>query len=498
MDDLAEVHDEGESQIRGSVERNPAARYVGFVKRSINQPSRYAFVVILIAGLAIAILTPPLKGADERDHFTRAYQIAGGDITVHKGGQRYGAILPSGYEQDISRLSNTVYLNPDHTAFLNLLGQKAPTGRRVFTQAGTVASYGPGAYIAYLPAIDLGNALGVSLAVEVYLARVAGLLVFALLISLAVRRTPLHPWLFVAAALIPESLNQASTVSADGMTLALTSLVIANALRMSVGLESPSNRILVETFLASVLLALAKPPYVAFVLILTVPAWKHRRQLALPLGVTVCASIVTSGLWLSYQRKRSLSLDLPHLTLFSGLRSDYAYRDIDIPQQTAYLLHQPWEIGRLIWNTLAYQGTAFPKQMVGLLAQYQVPTLVVVLSVVLIAASCLIADDSPVVQLQLVDRCGLLFLSAGIATAICAIVYVTANALKAPRIDQLTARYFLPLVAPVLLGLLPNGNYANIAKSRVVKAFVQIGLVAVLAITIIGLNHSFYGPSHLV
>ena len=470
--------------------------------RSINQPARYAFVLILLAGSAIAFLTPPLKGADEADHFTRAYQLSGGDASVHRGGSRYGAVLPSGYAADLAQLSDAVNMNHDHTAFLRLLGQKPPTGTPVFTQAGTVASYGPGAYVAYLPAIAFGRAIGASLAVDVYLARLAGLLAYALLIALAVRRAPFHRWIFVAAALIPEALSQASTVSADGMTMALTTLLIADALRLSSDPDRPSSRMIVETMLAAVCLALAKPPYVAFVLLLIIPAWRFRRRLLLPLSSTIVGSLLVSGLWLGYQRSRSVSLGLPHLTLFSGRQSEYAYRDIHASQQTLDLVHQPWGLAHAIWETIAYQGTAFPKQMFGLLAEYQVPSMVIVLSMLVLAASCLIPDQPTTVRLQRADRAGLLLLSAAVALAICAIVYIVANALGAPRIDQLTPRYFLPLAAPVLIGIVPNYHRPRLAKVRLprvklAKPFVQLGLFAVLVITIIGMAHSFYGQSPL-
>ena len=242
---------------------------------------------------------------------------------------------------------------------------------------------------------------------------------------------------------------------------------------------------------------LFRSPYVAFVLLLIIPAWRFRRRLLLPLSLTIVSSLLVSGLWLAYQRTRSVSLDLPHLTLFSGRQSEYAYRDIHISQQTHYLVHQPWELARLVWSTIAYQGTAFPKQMFGLLAQYQVPAVVIVLLMVVLAASCLVPDESPTVRLQSADRCGLLVLSLAVALAICAIVYIAANALRAPRIDQLTPRYFLPLVAPVLVGVLPNFDYARLPKPNLAKPFVQMGLFAVLVITIIGLAHSFYGPSYL-
>jgi uncharacterized membrane protein len=469
-----------------------------WLARLVNQPSRFVFVTILFAGLAIALLTPPLKGADERDHFTRAYQLAGGDFSVHKGGARYGAILPSGYEKDISQLSNTVYLNHDHAAFLRLLRQAPITGKRSFTQEGTVASYGPGAYVAFVPVIAIGRALGLSLAMLDYLARIAGVLAYACLMSLAVRRAPTHRWIFVAAALIPEALNQASTVSADGITMALTAVVIANALRLSVDEDIVSRRLVVESLLAALVLALAKPPYVAFVLLFAIPAWTRRRRLFAPLSALIVGSFAVSALWVGYQRTHSVSLDLPGLTLFSGRHFEYAYRNIDITKQTHFVLTQPWRLPTVIWHTVEYQGLSLPKEMVGLLAQYQIPPLVVLLAVVVLAASCFVPDETPTFRLHATDRLGLLALTAAVGLAICAIVYITANALHAPRIDQLTPRYFLPLVTALLIGLLPNVHDSRISHGAAAKHFVQFGIVVVLVFTIVGLTHSYYGPSHLV
>ena len=460
----------------------------------------FVLVVVLTAGLSIAILTPPLKGADERDHFTRAYQLAHGDISVHRHGSRYGAVLPSGYEWDESQLSNTVYLDRDHVGFLGLLGQRPPAGPPTFTQAGTVASYGPGAYVAYVPAILLGQLLGASLAVDVYLARIAGVIAYGLLMSLAVRRVPVHQWVFVAVALVPEALNQAATVSADGMTMALTTLLIADYLRVSSdpSQEPPPTRIVLEIAVVSLLLALAKPPYIAFVLMFAVPAWRQRRRLGAELAIIVGSSVLVSGLWVNYQRTRSVSLDLPHLTLFSGSTSEFAYRDIHVRQQTTYIATEPWQFARTIWNTVEHQGTALPKQMIGLLAQYQIPSVVVVLSVSVLVVACLVPDEPPTVSLGLTERVSLMAISLTVALAICGIVYVTANALHAPRIDQLTPRYFLPLMAPIIISVLPRSPWRAFRTYNIPRAFVQVGSVTALAATVLGVAHSFYGPSHLV
>jgi uncharacterized membrane protein len=488
-----------DSPRRGRHASPSRSRIAPWLTGIIEQPSRFVFVAILIAGLSIAILTPPLRGADERDHFVRASQMATGDFSVHRQGSQYGAMLPAGYEAQILQLTLANYQSADRTSFLHLLGQHLAGGKMVFREGGTVAAYGPGAYWAYLPPIAIGRALGLSIAMLNYLARLCGLLAYACIISLAVRRAPVHKWVFVAAALIPEALNQASTVSADGMTAALTALVIANALRLSQldrDPDLPVVRILVESAIAAFLLALSKPPYIAFVLLFLIPAWKYRARLLVPLAATIFGSLAISGLWLEYQRSHSNSLDAKSQSIIHGNTHQYAFRDIHIPAQTHDVLVHPTLLPTVMWHTALMQGLALPEQMFGLLAVYQISPWLVLASVIVLAIACVVPDDPPLLQIRAVDRVGLLLLTAIIGVAICGIVYITANALHAPRIDQLTPRYFLPLVAPLLVGVLPVAvvSYRRI-QSAYSKYIFQVGALLVLVISVEGLWSSFYDTS---
>jgi uncharacterized membrane protein len=410
----------------------------------------------LLGGLGIALLTPPLKGADERDQFTRAYQISTGDVLTHHGGERYGALLPSGYLHQIEAIAAATYTARNHRAFLSYLSEPPPRGGDVFVQEGTIASYGPGGYVAYLPPLALGRVIGLSLIELLYLARFAGVVAYASLLALAVRRLPLHRWVMVSCGLIPETLNQASTVSADGMTTALSFVVVAEALRLSLDRDAATRRILVEATVAAVLLALAKPPYVLFVLLLLVPAWRHRERLLAPLVATVLAALALSVVWLRYQWRHSMSLDLLGSSFVGPeLHRQYAYRDVDIAGQSHLVAAHPWAFAQVLWHTAQFQGLAFPEQLLGLLATYQIPAGLVALSALIVVGSCLTPDRPSRPTLPRVDRIALLGVSLLVALVVSAIVYTNANAFGAPRIDQLTPRYFLPVLPPLLIGVLP-------------------------------------------
>ena len=270
--------------------------------RVLSPPPRIGCPLFGLAGWhRDSILTPPLKGGDERDHFTRAYQISTGSILTHRQGPAYGADPPRSFQVEEERLVRLSYLGPDLTVFLGDLGQASASGPTEFVSAGNAASYGPGAYIDYSVTIALGRLLGLSTLVLLYLARTAGVVTYALLLSLAIRRIPTHPWVLVAVGLLPTALNQASTVSADGMTMALSFLLVAEALRLSLDEGAPRRRILIESALAAAVLALAKPPYYALVVLFAVPAWRYRRQLARPLLAIGVGTLGLAGVWSSYQ-----------------------------------------------------------------------------------------------------------------------------------------------------------------------------------------------------
>ena len=444
-----------------------------------HHPARVAFALALVFGLGLAIFQPALKGADERDQFARAYQISTGDLLTNKVGSFYGAYLPQSYNPEMSALTQAVYLPPngDKTAFLNFWNQPAPSGPPTFVEIGTIASYGPGGYVVFSPVIALGRIFGASLLVLIYLARFAGVLAFAGLLALSVKRLPVHKWVLVAGGLIPETLNQGSTVTADSLTTGLTFLIVAEALRLSLDSEVRPKKILVESAVAAFCLALAKPPYILFVLMFLIPAWRYRERLLRPLVGIVAGSLLATTAWVSYQRRNSMRLDLKGFwPPYFVTNSQYAYRHIDIAAQTHYVIVHPFSFLAVLWRTFFYQGQAFPKMMLGLLSLYQIPTLLILLVLVILACSCLTFDVPPRFWLPRIDRILLVTLSLMIAVGVCAIVYTSANAFHAPRIDQLTPRYMLALIPPFLIGVLPQ---RQIFTARVIQVLPLITTILV-------------------
>ena len=458
------------------------------------RPALVAFSLALLGGLAIAVLTPPMTGGDERDHFARAYQISQGDLlTAHHDGQ-YGAYLPRTYTSEVQTLTVDAYLDRDRTAFLRHLGDPAPHGPPTFVSVGNAASYGPGAYAAYALAIALGRAFGLSVLALLYVARLAGVVLYASLLALAVRRLPVHKWVLVACGLIPAALNQASTVSADGVTMVLSFLIVAEAIKLVVDPQRPTRRLLVEAGVAAGFLALAKPPYVALVLLFLWPAWRHRGTVGRALMAIVVGALALAALWGAYQATHSIPQDNPNAWLGGVHQSHgYAFRNLAVGRQTRHLLTHPFGFFAAIGRTFAYQGMTFPRQLFGQLALYQMSGWLVLASIALVAAACAAPDEPRQLAIPTPFRLQLLAVSLAAMLAIFAIAYTNWNAYLAPRIDALPPRYFLPLIPPLLLGALPAPvPSARLVRAPAYRACIALGLAVVLTFAVTGLQHYHY------
>ena len=463
--------------------------------RLLSRPWLVAGVLAFSVGLVIAVLTPPFTGGDERDHFGRAFQISGGSILTTKEHGVYGAFLPKRFAVQAQEMARASYADPDHTAFLRLLSAPTPDGPTVFVSLANAASYGPGAYADYVPAIDLGRLFGLSTLGILYLARFAGVAAYAGLLALAVRRLPYHRWVLVAAGLVPTAINQASTVSADGLTLGLSFLVVAEALYL--GTAPPKVRqSLVEVGIAVCLLALAKPPYIVLAGLLLIPAWRQRGRLAASLGGILGVGAVLATAWGSYQGGHSLPQDTPKLFLDqSSVR--YEFHHIDIHHQTQLIVTQPWFFLGALARTLGHAGVGTFTNLFGLMATYQEPWWIVLLAIVTLLSSIAVNESGTLLHLDRASRVWLLVATSVVFLAIYAIAYTNWNAYHSPVINVVPDRYFLPLLPWFLIGIIPSELRIR-AVERVVdpRLLLSILLLIVSSVAVLAMWHFHYtGPA---
>ncbi|MCD9031671.1 DUF2142 domain-containing protein [Luteimonas sp. Y-2-2-4F] len=177
-----------------------------------------AYVAIsLVFGTLYALVTPPGAVTDEYAHVTKAAKMANGAF-LGETGDRY---FPNVYEM-YGRFNG--YLDPNvRFTRLQLLNQlSAPVPCRPVTAdlPRGADSYSPTLYLVPAAAYAIGCATGGDLGDFLLLARLGNLLAATGLIAFGIWATLRARWVLFVCALMPMSLYQIASVSADALHIA--------------------------------------------------------------------------------------------------------------------------------------------------------------------------------------------------------------------------------------------------------------------------------------
>ena len=263
--------------------------------RRVDRAALLLGLVVVVIGTLFAVAVPKMWGPDEPQHFYRAYQVAHGGFLPHKvadlkGAPVYGGRVPSSV-LPIQALStrhqwNQPQRGPVFTgAAAHARAEAGPirAGTKVTKWFTNTAAYAPPSYLPAAAALRLVEAGDGTIGQAILAMRLAGVLSYALLVTLAVLALRRHrlKWLVVVVAALPSAIFQASVVSADTVTNGVSILFLALAAK-GVFLRRPlavwESWLMLATALV---LPLLKPTYVALLpLLFLVPAgsWALRRR----------------------------------------------------------------------------------------------------------------------------------------------------------------------------------------------------------------------------
>ncbi|MFN8016237.1 MAG: DUF2142 domain-containing protein [Acidimicrobiia bacterium] len=223
------------------------SKLLKFLKRDyLTKPHKVFLCTSLLFGILIVFLTPPFQGPDETVHFFRSVQISNFDMSVNKKGNVAGGNVDTAYAKLVKLTHDDpgIAFQPDKTMPLSALEKGNDldlSHKSIFVDFGSTATNPP---IAYLPSavfIKIGTLIGFGPLSIFYLARIGGLLAWAIITYYAIKIIPGQKWALVIANFIPMLLFQAGMVTADSLTFALLSLFVAEIIHLRVK-EDPVSR----------------------------------------------------------------------------------------------------------------------------------------------------------------------------------------------------------------------------------------------------------------
>jgi hypothetical protein len=422
----------------------------------------------------MVFLVPPTQAPDERYHAVRSFHLSRGRLFpdgVVNG--VHGGRVPAG----LLELNDTmVHRSPGVTAKPQLTADEYRHffSIRLKTDTEQTADFGYLCYscfVPYLPqaaGIYLVRKLDGSLLTAFYAGRLANLLVSVLALSLALRLMPFYKNVLGAVALLPVSVQQMATLSADALGIATCFLFTALVFRLIVPSDRrPGALLLLGLCGSGVLLPICKIPFALLTL--------------LYLGV----SPARLGSWRKYLLVGAALAAMTILGAYVTVRSSEGAtrlgEGIPLPEvsrsrQLEYVAHHPEAFLKALGRTCACWGWLYCEQLaiVGSLNVVVafLPAKAYLLFVALVALLDRRAGWRPSPRLQL--------LAAAVAvlgfTLFHLMLYLVWTMVAGPVIEGFQGRYFLGFLPVALLAF-----YSPAVRARCAPGAL-LGLTAAAAV----------------
>jgi hypothetical protein len=421
----------------------------------LRDPAVLFALISLFAGALLVIITPPLRGPDEAQHFLRAYGITQGDLvpSLLDAQGRKGLYLPAGIDRDRKFFEDKRFAHrtPGFTywSVFAAHAQESPAPSAdddlpVFVLYGGAEGYSPVPYLPYAAAIAIGRAAHLDFLPMLYLMRLFGLVVMTALTALAIALVPRLKWAFLLIALLPASLYSRAVISADGPSLACAMMAVA---LMARGVLVPAADRPWQQSLWLALGALAKPPQLALILLEGMKRPAH----ALPrhwksVAVVTLPSVILAGLWTI-----AGSADVAAYRLTDSM--DMPPEHFDPVWKLQYMAQDPLLFPRLLLSLFSDYGVQLWQQLIGVLGWLDAPLAgwtYPVLTALLLASFFGPLETDRTTGRRIALACALAV--ASYCFAVVFIFFLVWTALDATQIDGVQGRYFVPALPALALG----------------------------------------------
>ncbi len=440
-----------------------------------------------MAGLFFVVLTPPFQVADEFSHLARAYQISRGDIIASqdpKSGYPGGRI-PRSWAQAYRATTAGMAFRPRRTTSLektrSAFGIEFRPHEESFVQFQS-ALYTPVPYLPQVLAAAAARLTDVPALAHLYLARL-----FALVAALALgwwtlTALPFFQWPMLLLMLMPMTLFQTASASADSFTNALSFALVACVLRGSMPDSRISRGEKARLIVLVVLVALSKQVYFLLAMLLFLLPERRFRDAKERWTFVSLGFLAALGAVVGWSLMIPNLLDAPR----PGVVADAA-------RQLDYIAADPIGFMRVLMHNYGVKIGQYYRQFIGVLGWLDtyLPNKIHALYGGFLVFMAL-ADGDRGFALGPAKRATLIALTLAALIVIPMAAYVAFTPAGFDRVRGIQGRYFIPF-APVALLALHNRRFAGYLKPRVTAALVSLVLVVVWAATAQAFIQRYYG-----
>jgi uncharacterized membrane protein len=439
----------------------------------------------LVFGLFFIFELAPLNGTDEFTHFPRVYQITDGTFWEGKlPNNQYGGSLPVNINTMIDTYRNLSresggpqYQQDKHTINEQYLSTNQVGVAKVPATFTSVVLYPPWAYLPSVVGVLFAKLIHAPLIWYVYLGRIFSLLAWMILTWLAIKVIPQGKWFLVALALLPTSLSQAITMSADGLINSISWLLIALVLAVFAKTVVLTKKNLLLITLLATYLCIIKEGYwlIAFFPLIIHPSYfKNVRQSRVWKSLSLSIMLVASILF-ALNAKRTLS---------NVVLSPIAGAYINTKLQTHYLLHHLLLFTfRALEQPLTKSFDTIYLGMFGIMTNRLIYLSILIIGLLAFALYLGLHQTKSIVSLM--EHRNRLWITAiiillGTYLLIAVSFYLGETSVGGSTINSIYGRYFLPLLPLILIFpmTLKRDNIFN--ATRVIALMLTISTISLI------------------
>lgn len=444
------------------------------------KPEKAFLILGIIFGIAFLLVTPPFQVADESTHFYKSLYLSDGHILPEKQGDETGFYVTKSAIETVGAFQSLPFhpenkIKMDYTPSLVNLPLLNSNKTFVDCSGAAIVSYPPFPYLASASVISLGKLFNFSPLVLFYFGRIINLFLYILIVYMAIRLMPVHKWVLLLLALMPMTLFEAASISADSFTIAVSFFTLAllfnftfNDVKMEI--DSKDLCIMGALFL---ILALSKQVYSLLIfLFFMLPSSKFggSKKKFFKFIYIFLPIVLVVVLW-SF--------------LVKGL-----YTPLGVKSQISFLLSNPLVFLPIVLKTLLINTNYYITWFVGNLGWLDTPLpdwLVYFYLAMLVLTALL---DKNEIKINLKQKIVPLIIFIAISVSIFFLEYLTWTSVGNNKINGVQGRYFIP-IAPLLLLSLYN-NKLRISNKWRWNWLVILAVVLALLVTLFILVKRYY------
>lgn len=209
--------------------------------------AKLVLLLTLSLGTAYALLDPPFAGSEERERLALLAELADFKLTSAVDADRSSPLEFEQLADKYEALANNPEARVDtrelaHDLALSASGTTSQRVPQPTPQVGRLAD------LPLLPGYLVGRLFGLSILGQLYLARIAGVIYFALLASWASAQAGRLGWAFFVLATLPMALLKAGSVAGEalshGLSLVFFALIARTAYVPTAGALDPRARVI--------------------------------------------------------------------------------------------------------------------------------------------------------------------------------------------------------------------------------------------------------------